>query len=97
MHAEMLLGMNDFAWRAQRLHGRRHLRRRSANSTLPHRLAHRDGNTNLARARVNWPQITCSSSLRSVMPSGNGTLSIDPWKPATAAVVEFLSGRDFMG
>jgi hypothetical protein len=31
------------------------------------------------------------------MPSGNGKLPIDPWKPATAAVVEFLSVRDFMG
>jgi hypothetical protein len=30
------------------------------------------------------------------MPSGNGTLPIDPWKPATAAVVEFLSVRNFM-
>jgi hypothetical protein len=53
--------------------------------------------SSLARARVNWPQMTCSSSLRSVMPSGNGTLPIEPWKPATAAVVEFLSVRDFMG
>ena len=53
--------------------------------------------SSLARARVNWPQMTCSSSLRSVIPSGNGTLPIGPWKPATAAVVEFLSVRDFMG
>jgi hypothetical protein len=31
------------------------------------------------------------------MPSGNGMFPIGPWKPATAAVVEFLSARDFMG
>ena len=49
------------------------------------------------RARVNCSQITRSPSLRSVTPSGRGMLPIGPWKPATAAVVEFLSGRDFMG
>ena len=49
------------------------------------------------RARVNCSQITRSPSLRSTTPSGRGMLPIGPWKPATAAVVEFLSGRDFMG
>jgi hypothetical protein len=34
---------------------------------------------------------------RCVMSSGNGMFPIGPWKTATAAVVEFLSVRDFMG
>jgi hypothetical protein len=46
---------------------------------------------------VNWFQIVCSSSDRRVIPSGNGTLSIAPAKPVTAAVALFLSDRFFNG